>query len=390
MSEMQSFLVPDYYPAFSCKMGACRHPCCEGWPVSISMKDYFTLLSVECSPELRRRLDAGLHLALHPQPEAYAQITPRYDGQCPLHLPDGRCALQAELGEKALAAVCRLYPRGVRQGNGMLECSCAASCEAVPEMLLHRQEPLTFITKVLNLTPPALPPRQHTFCTADHEGDLRRWFIALMQNRHYPLPQRLIRLGQAMRAADEAIAQEDDQWLAQLLENQHTLPPLPESIDSPALIACGLKAARQLLELLDRRSNSIRTYGEAVLALIGTDEGSAQRYQAAQANFARLIPQWETWFEHLLVNHMFFAQFPFQDRPVPLKDEFLALCAVYVLMRLLAVGWMWEHTGEDAAADVMAAVFRLVEHTEFDCLAAPLLQELTGGDSSQLLPLLNL
>jgi predicted permease len=39
-------LVPDYYPAFSCKMGACRHACCEGWPISVSMKDYFTLLGL--------------------------------------------------------------------------------------------------------------------------------------------------------------------------------------------------------------------------------------------------------------------------------------------------------------------------------------------------------
>ena len=114
MQEDQ-YLVPDYFPYFSCKMGACRHACCEGWPISFSMTDYFKLLSVDCSPDLRRKLDCAMHLAPHPTPEGYAQISPRWDGQCPMRLPDGRCALHAELGDGMLAAVCRLYPRGVRQ-----------------------------------------------------------------------------------------------------------------------------------------------------------------------------------------------------------------------------------------------------------------------------------
>ena len=136
MEEDQTYLVPDYFPAFRCKMGACRRACCEGWPVTITMTDYFRLLGADCSPDLRRRIDCALHLAPHPSPEGYAQITPRYDGQCPLRHEDGRCALHAELGEESLALVCRLYPRGIRQGEA-LECSCANSCEAVPEMLLN-------------------------------------------------------------------------------------------------------------------------------------------------------------------------------------------------------------------------------------------------------------
>ena len=58
MKETMAYLVPDYYPAFACKMGACRSACCEGWPISFSLTDYFKLLSVECSPELRRKIEA--------------------------------------------------------------------------------------------------------------------------------------------------------------------------------------------------------------------------------------------------------------------------------------------------------------------------------------------
>ena len=92
------FLVPDYMPDYACKQGACRSACCEGWPISFTMDDYFRLLGLPCSPELRRRLDGSMQLALHPTPEEYAQITPRYDGQCPMRMVDGRCMLHAELG----------------------------------------------------------------------------------------------------------------------------------------------------------------------------------------------------------------------------------------------------------------------------------------------------
>ena len=53
MQEDQQYLAPDYYPSFRCKQGKCRAACCEGWPISVTMNDYFTLLGVECSPELR-------------------------------------------------------------------------------------------------------------------------------------------------------------------------------------------------------------------------------------------------------------------------------------------------------------------------------------------------
>ena len=102
------YIVPDYYTSFTCKIDHCRSACCDGWPVTFSMADYFKLLSVDCSPELKGRLDISLHLTEHPTEEEYGTILPRYDGRCPIRLADGRCALQTEAGQGALPAVCRL------------------------------------------------------------------------------------------------------------------------------------------------------------------------------------------------------------------------------------------------------------------------------------------
>lgn len=379
MQEDQPYLVPDYYPAFACKQGACRTACCEGWPISFSMQDYFRLLSVPCSAELRRKLDSSMHLCDHPMPERYAQISPRWDGQCPLHLPDGRCAMHAELGEEMLSAVCRLYPRGVRNGEDR-ECSCANSCEAVIELLLDHPEPLRFIPFPIIHNLPEPPPRLHFFHTAGREQEIRLWLISFLQDRSYPLPRRLLLLGQALQAVDEALTSRDEDRLNALLTGREAIHA-PESIDAghDQLLA-GLNAAEQMLAIMDGGSRSIHDYGEAALAWFGQGEGAFRRYQQAAEGLTALLPNAESWFEHMLVNHMYFVQFPFQDRPVPLKDEYLALCAVYALLRFLCLGWTAEHPTREDAVDVCAAAFRLIDHTDFDRFAAPILKSLGCDD----------
>ncbi|MBR6667966.1 MAG: flagellin lysine-N-methylase [Clostridia bacterium] len=375
----EPYLVPDYFPAFSCKMGACRRPCCEGWPISVTMKDYFKLLSVDCSPELRRKLDCGLHLSLHPSEDAYAQILPRYDGVCPLHLPDGRCALHAECGEDMLAAVCRLYPRGVRNGEDR-ECSCANSCEAVIELLLDRNEPLTFLTVKRDFGLPDAPPRQHCFNTNGRDQQIRLWLISMLQRREYPLPQRMLLLGQALHAMELALSEQNGSAVDALLSGETVIPAPELPIPSHEKLLTGLTTMERILDALDRSSVSIRAYGEKALAYFGTSGDAYAKYEAATARLNAVIPQWETWLEHLLVNHMFFVQFPFQDRPVPLKDEYLSLVAVYALLRCLLVGCLAEKGDAVHAVDVAAAAFRLVDHTTFDLYAAPLLRELGCDD----------
>lgn len=385
----EPYLVPDYFPAFSCKMGACRRPCCEGWPISVTMKDYFTLLGVDCSPELRRRLDCSLHLAPHPTKDAYAQILPRYDGHCPLHMEDGRCAIHAECGEGMLAAVCRLYPRGVRNGENR-ECSCANSCERVIEQLLDHDEPLSFIQITQDFDLPDAPPRHQFFHTAGREQEIRLWLISMLQRREYPLPQRMLLLGQALHAMDEALASRDDQRVDALLAGRMEIPVPKLPVPSHDKLITGLETVERMLSVLDASSVSIREFGQQALDYFAATGDAFAKYEAAVARFASVIPQWEAWLEHLLVNHMFFVQFPFQDRPVPLKDEYLALIAVYTLLRCLLVGCLAEEGDTEQAVDVAAAAFRLVDHTEFDRYAAPLLRDLGYDDWAHIRLLLSL
>lgn len=355
-------------------MGACRAACCVGWPISFTMKDYFRLLGIDCSPALRRKLDVAMKVVDHPTEEQYAQISPRYDGQCPMRMEDGRCAMQAELGNDALASVCSLYPRGLRT-EGDYECSCANSCEAVLEMLLCRG-PITFLHHSITCDLPPAAQRGNHFETVGRAQPIRLWLISLMQDRRYPLAQRLLLLGEGLHAMAEALSAKDEARVVRLLEGQETLPiPQPVTPGSDQLHS-GLEVAGRLLEMMDERSASIREYGQAALAYFHSGSDPFLQYQQAESHFSRLIPRWPQWFENMLVNHMFFTQFPFQDRPVDLKDEYIALCVVYALLRFLCIGWTADRETPSSAVDVAAAAFRLIDHTEFDRYAAPMLKRL--------------
>ena len=389
VKEEREYLVPDYFEHFTCKMGSCRAACCVGWPISFSLKDYYRLLGMECSPDLRRRLDGAMHIKLHPTPESYAEISPRFDGNCPLRMDDGRCWLHAEMGEEVLSSVCRLYPRGARL-DGASECSCANSCEGVLELLFSRDEPIAFEKRMLALELPDSSEREVHFETLGRAQEIRLWLIRQMQQQALPLPQRLMAMGHALWALDEALAERDEHQVQRLLLGQRRIRPLQPQELAQGQLNFGLEVARGMLALLDERSVSIREYGEAALAYFGEDEGSFQRYARARAHFETAYPKWDIWFEHMLVNHMFFVQFPFQDRPESLRDEFVALCAVYALLRFLGIGWLWDKTETSDFVDVAAAAFRLIDHTAFDRYAAHMLKRLGCDDWEKIHDLISL
>ena len=270
-------------------------------------------------------------------------------------------------------------PRGIRMQGG-LECACANSCEAVVEMLLRRDAPLGFRQVQLPLEAPEAVGREHFFETLGREQEIRLWLISFLKRREYSLSQRILFLGEALYAMDAALRERDEKRVDALLTGTEniTIPEVPEARWEQ--LCFGLEAAGRMLEILDERSDSIRSYGEAALAYFSQGEVEFRRYTLARAHFEALIPNWQSWFEHLLVNHMFFSRFPFQDRPVDLKDEYLALCVVYTLLRFLCLGWMVQREDIEAAVDVVAAAFRLIEHTEFDRYAAPVLREVGCDD----------
>ena len=370
MSEKCTFTVPDYYPTFACKEGECRRSCCQGWPISMSMPEYFRLLGVDCSPELRRRLDTGLHLAENPAPERYAQLLPDWRGDCPLHRDDGLCSLHAELGEATLCDICRLYPRSPRRIT-QPECACSNSCERTLELLFARPEPLSVIQMELPFAAPEAPSglpepiRRHYIA-------LRHICMDLIQDRSRPLAERIAAIGSALKRLQPGFAALDESAIEAALED------IPE----PEAVAPDEKFALSFLAHFNRAvglgSHSVHDYAAHAIEWLGLegeepDEAALERYRGAKARFKARYGDWEVWFEHVLANHIFYESFPFSDRHEGLWDEYLSLAAVYGYFAFLAVTWTDARGGVEALVDVIAAAFRLIDHSAFDYNAAVIL-----------------
>jgi len=368
------FLTPDYYEDFSCKIGDCRHSCCEGWTVSLPMEEYFRLLSLECPAELRSELDCALRVFSSPSKERYAELSHRYDGKCRLMAPDGKCTLHARMGEKHLPEICRLYPRSVK-ADGSFERACSASCEKVVEMLLYRSEPVRFIKKEA----PANVSARRASASAPpsgYEEDLkqRMFFISLMQDRRFSIPARLFRTAKAMMFTENAVKN------GGVFDEKPTLQHIDEAKPEFSAkyisdhLALGLASMRRLTESFEEDGRSIREYAKCIIEYFGDDEKTYSKYISANNGFASHYPSWAEGFENLLVNHMFLTEFPFSGADRNFENAYLSLCAVYVLMRFLSVGTTAIHADKDELTDVIAAAFRYIEHTDFHTRASKIMK----------------
>lgn len=369
MNEEREFYMPQYYGDFKCKMGDCRSACCVGWAIKISLADYFRLEGEECSDDLKKRIDKGVRVLLHPTPDEYAEIVHDYDGNCPMRLADGKCLVHQELGENALAKVCKLYPRGIRVVPGY-ECSCANSCEAVVELLFSQTEPIKFVRKTLKVDELYSVPRKNEFATCGKEVEIRAKLISIIQDRRYPLSTRLKMLGLALEKLDEVLKNQDK--IEKFLVSEFVASE--EKVEENDVIF-GLDVMKKLLELLNDRSVSVRKYGERALSYFSQGD-IKDKYLAAKTEFENRFPRWEIWLENLLVNHLFFEQFPFQDRKENPLEEFIAVSSVYATLRFLGIGLVLFETTEEDFVDMVAAVFRLISHTGYDYYSAKTLMSL--------------
>ena len=181
---------------------------------------------------------------------------------------------------------------------------------------------------------------------------------------------------------EKALRENDEIQINYLLSHEPACFDGTKEDPTQQQLDAGLKIAGSMLRQVDERSQSVRFFGEEALKWFSLGGNSIDKYKHAIENFETVLPDWNIVFEHLMVNHMFFEQFPFQDRPVPVADEFLAVCAVYTLLRFLSVGWLAIYPSQADFVDVCSALFRLIHHTAFDSFAANLLKQLgcTGPD----------
>ena len=130
-------IVPDYYPAFRCMAGDCRHSCCIGWEIDVDEDSMARFRHVE--GELGRRLQESID-------EENRCFRLGEDERCPFLNGEGLCDLIIGLGEESLCQICADHPRFRNFLAGRVEMGLGLCCEAAAELILTREEPMGFIT----------------------------------------------------------------------------------------------------------------------------------------------------------------------------------------------------------------------------------------------------
>ena len=301
----------------------------------MSRAEYFRLLGIECSPELRRRIDTAFYISENPTEEEYAYISPSADGNCHMLDEDGWCMLHRECGEGVQPAVCRLYPRAIRPGNPT-EAVCSGSCEKTIEMLMEEPYPLPFT--VTELQTESTPPP-----AADLES--------------FAMRRRCLELWQAEGSARDRFA---------ALSHLFGVAEDEFSVDTTADF---LTYARDLLEFFARGDITLCDLADEALGrfsmIDGVSEASVTVFLDAETRLKSMLPDLEHYYGNIMANHMFYVSFPTTTESACFPDAYRAFAAVYVITRFLcACAVFGENVGE-RFVDIAATAMRYMEHTDF-------------------------
>lgn len=323
------WLVPDYFRLFSCKCGKCRNACCKGWKIAVTEKEYFRLIGLDCSEMLHEKIESALVKIELGTSDKFAYIVPDWRGQCRMLGDDGLCMLQKECGEPMIPETCRVYPRSLKQTNGIFKAVLSASCEAVVEILLLKEKIDTCYMEADDGVKPeiteSLPPDAETILKES---------LSIMQDRGQSLNDRIISIGSLLGVKN--------------------------------FKGISLKNILDILGMLLETSDTLKSYAEAAFARYGNGEGDAEKlYDSDFEVFKKNFPKWEIYFENLMVNNLIFASFPYCDKRIDKAESFFGLIVQYEILRLICTVNTLNSPAMEKLTDLIAAVYHLIEHTAF-------------------------
>ena len=319
----ERWLAPHYYLDFSCKADRCRNNCCTSWKIPVSVEEYNKLITMDCSDELSRRIqnafvmdESGTH-----------HISFNWLGLCPIQ-EKGLCYLHREKGEKFLPKVCRLYPRSLKNVNGVNIASCSSSCEAVIELLYDRDN--------LNIEEIDIDEKPEIYINVDTETvEKIKSFNEIIKDRSTTLAESIY---------DICMIINKDEF----------------SFDYYSDIDCLDKT----ISVFKRFYGSNAVIDEMIDDVNIRYKDSNNYYKDIEV-FESNNKDWMSFFERVINNSMIYECFPFIDKKVDQTRVYKGLCCCYGLMRLVCALSCKDGYNKDKIIDGISSLFHLIDHTDF-------------------------
>ena len=341
---MTDVLCLNNFPSFKCKCGACRNTCCKLWHITLSEDEYFKISSLECSDKLKDKLKYALYPLPHPTEDKYADFNLTYEGNCPLLDEKGFCSLQCECGETVLPSICNNYPRSNRFIEKQ-EISLSTSCEGVMESLLNSNkmffESYSFDDNYFsfNVNENNIP-----------EVMIREKSISFIQDSNYSFKDRFNNL----RTYFESILQKEiidlnDQVKGNLVSFLNTI--IKDLFDKDMYIA-------------DLESLYI--------------SNSEENFKSSCNNLTNLYPEILQYIENILVNHMFYMNYPFYNNQREYETSYISLYTNYYLLLSIFLKY-YDRSIKNTLVDYLSFSFKIIEHTNFYHNARVILNRIIKG-----------
>jgi lysine-N-methylase len=187
-----------YLTRFRCLGGDCEDTCCQGWQISLDLRQHQILESAMAgTPAERAEFQAGVERERGGDGRHHARLRMTAAGSCSFLLPEKLCSLQRRYGEGAMPAVCSTYPRLVAQAGDRAEVWGALSCPELARQCLLHDDAVDVVD-----APPDATPRWEPARVLDaepvpydrHLDEVRAAGLALLSSRRSPVSTRLFLL----------------------------------------------------------------------------------------------------------------------------------------------------------------------------------------------------
>jgi lysine-N-methylase len=402
--QSDSSIRPTYADRFRCIGSACEDTCCQGWNVPIdrpAWEKYRDLPEGPLPDLIRASLLRKPETAAEPgaAKPVFAIIRMNAANECPMLTADHLCRVQAELGESLLSHACATFPRYVHSLGSVEEKALTLSCPEAARLVLLTPDLLSEPAQPQQ--PDELSPSANAEPAQALPADfwpIRAIVLKLVQNRHYPLWQRLFLMDVLCRRLD-SIAQGDLElsvpaFLAGFESTVQSGTQRPAMAALPADSGAQLDVVLRLAGLMLHKSTVRPRFAECIQAFttgIGNGPGAtfesltAQYTQAHDRCYQPFFDRHPHIMENFLVNTILRCQFPFgkdamrNGTPPSMTREFALLASQFALMRGLLIGVAGFHGKAFSTAHVVhtmqAASKHFEHHAEFPNLAYALLVE---------------
>ncbi len=384
--KKRPLLVPQYMRKFKCIGSECEDSCCIGWKVDVDRETYMKYRKIR-DEELTSLCDQYVkrNRSNSNGESNYAKIKLLDDMKCPFLNEDMLCKMQIKRGEEYLSDVCAIYPRITYIVNGVLERSATLSCPEAARLALLNEQGIEFdetveSTEIKNLVKVNINTHDLKYNNKPQKylWQIRVFTISLLQNRNYPLHERIIILGMFFQKLQEYISDERVNDVEDLIASYTNIIDEDSLGESLSSIPVQYNFQMQLLkEIADKRffmGINNKRYLECFSSFLGgiqyTEDAKVEeigeRYHNAYNDYYRpFMDKHEYILENYLVNYVFKNLFPFTGEK-SLFDSYMMMVLHYSLIKMNLIGMAVFHKGltVDLVIKLIQSFAKTVEHTQ--------------------------